>query len=410
MPDSPVCGWVETQDGEKCMCTNYEPFVVQADPQEPDYWDPGPLPDPFIDAFHPIPGDSPSGHDPQDPCEWNCPMIFDVTIWCETNVTRGEDARCELEVDPAELLDHVYGWEFRGKGPGYDGLLAYSQQHHETHWEGPIVAPGNVRVDFRVKDEFGHTFDVYAQTEVAVVPRTGSEWAWSWGDGIEYTQGGLTFPQGDDAIGKLCHPSAGCGEPLVQAQGTGFDADPVPGNGPNNGLWWVTSVSVDLQMASALNPDYLQGGVERQTNQCSPFSQINLWDFNHLTSCGGGGSGWGAQFLDWAWDHELMHAQNINNFVQNYPHLNVPTAFEELVRNQQIQLSGRASDIIDHSDECARARGAIHNDDPEHPLPSFDIWFWGPVQGAFYRWQPSDGPWGGWHKDPPPGKCFFPVT
>ena len=59
-------------------------------------------------------------------------------------------------------------------------------------------------------------------------------------------------------------------------------------SGPNKGLWWVGGVTVDVKMASALNPDYLPGGVQRP-HGCGASSQLSLYDFN-LFSCGRAGN------------------------------------------------------------------------------------------------------------------------
>lgn len=239
-----------------------------------------------------------------------------------------------------------------------------------------------------------------------MVGRSGSSWHWSWNNGIDYIGGGLTFPAGDNAVGKTCHPS-GCGQLIVQPQnpthGNGYTQAQVNDNGPNHGGLYITAVTVDARMASALNPEYLAGGTLRQTSQCIPYVQLSFWDFNRATGlgCGGGGTAWGDQFLSWASGHEEGHALNVVSFINQYSFHDARRGLEELAFMTTTEIQNEASNIVTKSGQCTTAAAATH---VGFSSPGFDIWFWSATQGAFYRWPASSSPW--WPSDPVPSTCL----
>jgi hypothetical protein len=398
-PEEPRCD-VETINGtEYCLCSD-EPFVVVTDPQDPEYWEPNPPPAWPDPPGYPQAGDSPSGPGPGDPCEIGCPLEFEVALSCETGVVRGETGRCELTVEPEELLDHVYGWTFKGKGSGYDGLNAWSSQYHESYWEGPFVASGEVRVDFRVADEFEQSFDVVAVSEFQVVPRDGSEWDWT-DDHWEFRPDeaptapfvvphvGGTFLLGANCNFPTCDGDYRVRPDIATSMQQGY-TDLQVSDGPNSGLWYVTSASFFMDRQSQVNPEVRPGGTSfqlptQQATECSA-AEMSFYEFNQNCKSinidamisgilahegfGTGGMENGHEAQAWA---EASKAEN-----------DILGLAEGAVRGTQIQLVWRLEDLLEDPADRIHDAGAIE------PTGNWSgqVWAWDTSSSEYMLLQP----------------------
>ena len=378
--------------------------------------DPGPQPDvpdlpgwpPSNFSSWPVPPDGGGLSDLEDANSYehcNPQGIIDscdytATLACSSGVTRGEQGGCELTVEPAGALDHVVVWTFNGEETntfwGAD----------ETTWEGTLVESGDVFVEFYA---YGRLTEV--RSVISVAPRTGSQWSWLSGSGITYNAGGLTFPAGSGAIGTVCHPGQGCGAGqqffLVQPQTPALapDWDDVD-SGPNEGAWYITNVEADVQMASALNPDWLSNGTPYPSD-CVPGGSVSIWDYNHLPNCGDGGSGWGGLFLNWAEEHEDIHANNVEPFINQASHHDLPSSLEAVVRFAEIQVQTHIAYMVEDTGNCVTRAGATHAGHFSHPAPTFDIWSWVHTSET-WSVRPADDAW--WDPYPIPSACGTPTS
>jgi hypothetical protein len=262
-----------------------------------------------------------------------------------------------------------------------------------------------VRVDYKA----GGRDSSFISSRINVTPRTGSEWIWEVGSGIDKDPGGLTFPTGEDAIATVCHPENGCGTGpehyLVQPQdvqdGVGYLHDQVQDGGPNDGAWWIQVVTVDVRMASGKNPDYLSGGTPHPAEGCIP-NLLSFWEFNHVACGGDGGSQWGAAWLDWVDDHEDLHMDQPEQFINQAPGMRqVPAVLEALAFRSASELQDEVQKVVTESGYCTTSAAATHE---FHPKPTFSVWFWQSGPAEWQEWDPSDPPW--YPDYPIPSVCF----
>ncbi len=316
---------------------------------------------------------------------------YTATLSCPLNIVRGNSSACILSVNPPSVLDYVESWGFQGEN------IATALVANSTSWPGVLIESGDVRVEFRAGGG-----RAVPRSRIGVVPRGGSGWRWSEGNGIVYTQGGLQWPSGEPAIGKVCRTDLGCGQWVVQpyspSPGNGYNPQPVSG-GPNQGGWYVTSTSVDVRMASAINPEFLSGGVLRATTQCIPLVQINFWDFNRLTNlgCGGGGSSWEGSWLSWTWGHEDLHASKAVAFIDGDPGFDARSMLESLTAMSSSLLNNAVETQVHKSALCVHTAAALHGaglGGSQHPVQSFDVWFWQVASSAFVKWPAGNAIWG----------------
>ncbi len=176
----------------------------------------------------------------------------------------------------------------------------------------------------------------------------------------------------------------------------------VTDNGPNQGAWYVESVSMDVRMSAALNPLWLETAPEDLLAICAPDHVASRWTYNHLPACGDGGSGWGDQFVDWAEDHEEMHFASVVQYVGLHPTLDLPRYFESHVRMDSAVLDAVLAAAGEERAECIQEVAATHANFPGAPV---DVWWW--VESS-NQWQPryaADGPW--WNENLVDGECYI---
>lgn len=352
-----------------------------------------PPPDPITWPTPPGGGGWPSLPDPGpgdcDPHGITNSCFWEAKLECSTGVTRGQTATCWFSVEPSALLDHVSGWTFSGE------VVQVSSSWSGASWSGPVVESGEVRVDFRAGGR-----DAMVLSYITVLPRSGSDWTWLAGGSIQHTQGGVAFPDTSDAFGVTCRVG-GCGQMVVQptsfSHGSGYSHAPVP-SGPNTGAWYVTGVTANIHMGSALSPAMLPTGPLRPQS-CGGLSSVSAWDFNHLSCGGNGGSGWGSGFLAWAWDHEQRHADQATSFLQSAPQHDLPARAESFVSMSPSGLLDLINPVGNNAVPCVQAGVRTHI---FHPAPTFSIWHWSSSQNTFIEQQPVA--W--WNPDHPPPACL----
>ena len=162
----------------------------------------------------------------------------------------------------------------------------------------------------------------------------------------------------------------------------------VTDNGPNQGAWYVDSVSMDVRMSAALNPLWLETAPEDLPAICAPGNVASRWTYNHLPACGDGGSGWGAQFMDWAEDHEEMHFQKVVDYVGENEKAHLPRFVESEVRTNFAQLAGELQSQGEERADCIQQQAATHEGFPGAPV---DVWWW--IAGDWVPAYAVDGPW-----------------
>ncbi len=396
----PVSNAACRMEDDKCLCTLEG--VSSAPTPDPPTPPPPSMPTPPGWAAEPDPsgGGDGGGGDGSDCHRFgNCGAT--VELGCDAGVMRGQVGGCELTVDPPATPLQIDRWWFAGAGAVVDGGSWTGMT-----WEGPLVRSGQVRVEGKAAG-----VEFQATSFIQVGPRTGSEWSWSLGSGITYAQGGVPFPSGSESIGRLCRADVGCSvggmsEPYWLMQpledplsATGYTRTQVDQGGPNHGLWFVTSVSTDVQMASTINPDYLQGGTEHP-DSCAQSGLVSFWEFNQKAACSGGGPSWAVWWHDWVWGHEGEHALNVQTFVANHSQHVVPAALESAVASSWTGLHEQAKQLVEQAGECINAAAATH---AGFSGPSFDIWDW---VGSSFTLIHSGGQPGWWPSHPVPGECL----
>jgi hypothetical protein len=236
---------------------------------------------------------------------------------------------------------------------------------------------------------------VQATAPLGVQPRG---WQWPGSGDLSYAGGGLTWPQNEQAFGKTCRGDLGCGAWVVQpdsigfTQGSGYLASEIDDGGPNDGAWYVQSVTADVALASAIRPDLLENGQKRPQG-CPPADSLNFIDFNE-SSCAENDPGWGEDWLDWAWDHEDLHAIKAFDFVGENSEFDIPHELEPLVRTTKQKLQEEVEAIVGPSKRCVHMAAALHSDSlvsPPHQPPTFDLWIWNGQNYA--ERQASEGAW-----------------
>lgn len=323
-------------------------------------------------------------------CTWKAKLD------CPLGVARGSYATCLFSIDPPSALLYISGWTFQGEN------VQRSVSLSEASWGGQVVESGEVKVDFMT---VGAEVGSQIVARIGVVPRTGSEWAWTWGSGISYADGGLSNPPAwpENRVAILCHPDRGCAsgevpkdkwyvQPQDPSHGNGFVRAQVQDGGPNHGAWYVQSNSVSVSMASAYNPFYFAGG-PATSQGCNGQGPLSFWDFNHST-CGTGSPAWGSGWSSFAHQHEQIHADQAAAVVAEtwWPHLDAARWVEGFVRSSSSAIDDRIRAVVDRSGACVTAAVSFHGypDQPPygHPVPGFDVWFW--LSGQFSRWRPGD--------------------
>ncbi len=331
---------------------------------------------------NPGPGDC-DPHGVTNSCFW------EAKLECSTGITRGQTATCWFSIEPAAALDYISGWSFVGED------VNVTSSSTALTWLGPVVQSGEVRVDFRAGGR-----DAMILSYIHVLPRDDPNWTWLQGGSIQFTQGGVAYSSTTGALGVTCRQQ-GCGQWLVQpttfSHNSGYTHAQVPAGGPNALAWYVASVTADIRMASALNPEMLPGGILRPQS-CGAFPEINAWDFNHFSCGGGGGSGWGGAYLNWAWDHEARHAAQAAPYIAAVSRMDLPREAEPLASMSSQGLRTAIQDLGDEARVCVHAAVLEHN---SHPGSTFSIWRWGTISQSFFEQEP--GIW--WSADPKPAQC-----
>jgi hypothetical protein len=219
---------------------------------------------------------------------------------------------------------------------------------------------------------------------------------------MSYSAGTLTFPSGLPAIAATCR-AQGCTNKIIQPQtvssGVGYTQQQVS-SGPNQGGWYVTSTSLNIQLASAMNPEYGPGGAQRSTTQCWGYTLINFWDFNRVAGPGcGNTSGFGTLWNGYVFDHEELHVENIESYIENWPYYDVRRKLEGIVRLTSTVLKSAAQDAVTLANDCVKKVGGAHTansvavGNPQHQPASFNVWYWDLQTSQFFLRAGGTGSW-----------------
>jgi hypothetical protein len=396
-------------EDEKCICPLDEIGVVSTpDPPTP----PPPFPPPPPGWVSVPPSGGSGGGGSGDPCDrfGNCGA--DAELACPLNVTRGGFGQCTLTIDPPGAEVSVQQWGF--KAPGLPAVL---DQSAHTSWSGTLLTSGTVWVEFTVSGT-----EVIQSTELTVLPRTGSGWQWTAGDGITVGSGGLAWQGPPDRPGGVCRPGQPCPEGwIVQphqnfSDGNGYSRAQVFG-GPNQGLWYVTGVTVDVDMRAIVNPAFLPGGTaypatgsDAQACGADPSSIVLIdfvgyneecrFDLNHMVP-----------FEAWMWDHETTHMTNAVTYVQQhqYPKWDARAVLEDLVHSSSSGLDDDAKELLEDIPLCVQRAAATHGHlggilagFPGTPVTT---WWWKASAGSF---EENPAGYKTWEGDPGPNPFTTP--
>jgi hypothetical protein len=388
------CTLAPNMPNAECMCELAGVDTGGAPPP----WLPPPIWPTIPDApGWPGPGDGgtpPGGTEPCDIYGYE-PGCWEASLTCTTGVTRGQTASCTASANPMGALEHVYTWYFEG-----EQLDVEQSAGGQVTWSGPVVESGTVMADVRISGG-----SVRLLSRIEVLPREGSAWAWAVGSGLDFDWN-LTFPYWSDGKGRVCRPEAGCPpphsdndstywvtQPSHPSHGNGFELSQVSGNGPNQGAWYVSSVSMDVRMSAALNPLWLNTAPDDLPASCVA-GDTNRWAYNHIVGCGDGGPGWGGQFLDWAQGHEEAHfqsvVQHVGTQVGTQLRFNLPSYFENEVRMEFGELRDFLEEQGPFRAGCIQQVAATHVDFPGPPV---DIWRWSKLGSEWHVLKAADGPW-----------------
>jgi hypothetical protein len=151
-------------------------------------------------------------------------------------------------------------------------------------------------------------------------------------------------------------------------------------------------------MASAINPNFLQGGADYPAS-CEPSGVASNWWYNQSIPCGGGGPFWAVQFPNWVWEHEDQHAATAKHFVNAISRHNLPAVLEELVRGNVSALHQRVAEITEETGNCVTWAAATH---VGFPTPAFNISSWDGTE--WNTWVAGSLPW--WPTHPVPSDCL----
>jgi len=195
-------------------------------------------------------------------------------------------------------------------------------------------------------------------------------------------------------------PSKWFVQPQSPTNGNGYSQVYV-GSGINAGAYYIGSVSVGADLAAAINPDYLPGGVEYITTQCDPYPRISFIEFNAVSGivCGGGGSQWIVDWVDFVWDHEDLHMSNAVSYMTAGADRNVPAVLESVTGMSATSIQNVAQTLVAGIGDCVNQVAAGHL---SHSGTPNSVSFWSSSQRQFNPF-PSGTTW--WSPNTPSREC-----
>jgi hypothetical protein len=356
----------------------------------------GGLPPPPAPGWPPLPGwtwpepgvyegggypPPPSGS-PCDPFALDSGCGWTATVSCQHGVLRGTPATCTFNIDPADALDRIDGWTFKGDaGNNVTSTFSGSQ------WVGTAVESGEVTVHFIAGGS-----EARAVTTLGVVARTwswdGSKRSFSKGvsgdlDNCQFTGAGLTADvYGCTATDAriLINPGPGQGFRISQ------------GSGPNEGLWYVrnptTRMDLRTQLAKKYRSDatkypvngdttvvngcliaYSLNPVPYQNNRGINTNCFNVPDFTALTTS--------------TWSHEAQHLALAQPEAE-LPANDIYALWEPMVRSDSSTAFGRANYLQHDAVQRVRSAAAASHTGVITPFQFWyhtgsGIWLWSTV-------------------------------